>query len=108
VAAFFLLGNWIYAFVIAFIFGSYLAISDTVQRALIPEFTKPELKGTAYAIYYTLIGSCYLVANSVFGALWTDRNPSVAFQYSIITAAAGIVALVAFISARNRSGRSGN
>jgi MFS family permease len=107
-AGFSLFGNWMFAFVIAFFFGCYLAISDTVQRAMIPEFTQPELKGTAYALYYALIGSCYLVANSVFGFLWTNWNPSLAFQYSVFTAAAGVVALVGFVLLRVRSRRSGN
>ena len=107
-AGFSLFGNSMFAFVIAFFFGCYLAISDTVQRAMIPEFTQPELKGTAYALYYALIGSCYLVANSVFGFLWTNWNPSLAFQYSVITATAGVVALIGFVLLRGRLHRLGN
>lgn len=93
-----LTGNPLYAFPIALLFGSYLAVVETVQRALIPDFTKPELKGTAYAIYYTLIGIGSLIANSIFGALWSGIGQTTAFQYSTITATAGIIALIAFMS----------
>src|SRR5712692_2156243 len=57
------------AFGIAFIYGLYLGTSDTVQRAVIPSLTAGELKGTAYAIYYLVLGACSLVANFLFGAL---------------------------------------
>jgi MFS family permease len=98
VAGLSLVGNPSYAFLIALLFGSYLAIAETVQRAIIPDFTKPELKGTAYAIYYTLLGVGSFVANTVFGALWTIAGPAAAFQYSVITATLGVVALIAFMT----------
>lgn len=101
VAGFVLSGSPFHAFLLAFLFGSYLAISETVQRAMIPDFTKPELKGTAYALYYTLIGACSLVADLIFGALWTSAGSTVAFQYSSATSAIGTVALIAFILTKN-------
>ena len=91
-----LVGNWSYGFVIACVFGIYLGISDTVQRAMIPDFTKSELKGTAYAMYYLLVGASSFVANSIFGFLWTAMSSSVAFQYTLVTSAAGAIALVVF------------
>jgi MFS family permease len=102
VMGFLVTGYWLYAFLIAFLFGSYLSISETVQRALIPDLTKPELKGTAYAIYYTLIGSCSLAANSIFGSLWTSVGRSAAFQYSVVTSIVGIAALLTFMATKGR------
>jgi MFS family permease len=95
-------GNALYAFPIAFLFGSYLAVSDTIQRALIPDFTRPQLKGTGYALYYMLIGACSFAANTVFGFLWTNLNPSAAFQFSVGTSTAGIIALLIFIAWRKQ------
>jgi len=105
VAGFLLPGNPIYGFLLSLLFGSYLAIAETVQRAMIPDFTKPELKGTAYALYYMLVGVGSLIANFMFGALWTSRGASAAFQYSTATSTFGIVALIAFM-ARAKSSRS--
>jgi MFS family permease len=95
-------GSTLYAFLIAFLFGSYLAISETVQRAMIPDFTRPQLKGTSYAVYYMVIGACSFVANAIFGYLWTVSGSSAAFQYSLTTSLLGIIALVAFTSTRRR------
>jgi MFS family permease len=91
-----LTGYWAFGFLIAFLYGGYFSISDTVQRAMIPDFTRPELKGTAYAFYYTLIAIGSLIANSVFGALWTSSGSAVAFKFSIATSAVAAVALAIF------------
>ncbi len=106
-AGLFLAGYWLYGFLIAFLYGSYLSISDTVQRALIPDFTLPELKGTGYAVYYTLVGIGSLIANSVFGALWTNLGTSVAFQFSIVTSSVAVVALVVFAFWRSKFRNAG-
>jgi MFS family permease len=106
-AGLFLAGYWLYAFLIAFLYGSYLSISDTVQRALVPDFTLPELKGTGYAVYYTIVGIGSLIANSVFGALWTTLGAPVAFQFSIMTSSVAVVALVVFAFWRSKVRNSG-
>jgi MFS family permease len=95
-------GYPLYAFLIAFLFGSYLAISETVQRAMIPEFTKPEFKGTAYACYYTLIGTGSLAANSIFGSLWSNVSPTAAFRYSIVISLVALAALIMFSAWRRK------
>lgn len=93
-----LVGNLWYAYPIAFLFGTYLGISDTVQRAIIPDYTKKELKGTAYAFYYILIGVSSLAANSIFGFLWTSMSSSTAFAYSIVTSVVGAAALLILLA----------
>ena len=99
-----LVGNWFYAYVIALAFGVYLGISDVVQRAVIPDFTRKEFKGTAYAFYYLLVGITSFIANSVFGFLWTVSGSSVAFEYTLITSVAGAVALILFLALAARGG----
>jgi len=95
-------GSWVYAFLIAFLFGGYFSISDAVSRALIPDFTKPELKGTGYALYYVMAGLCSFISNSVFGFLWTSIGRSVAFEYSVVTSLVGAATLIVFITAHRR------
>ena len=98
-----LVGSWLDAFVIALVFGAYLGMSDTVQRAIIPDFTRSELKGTAYAFYYLLVGVCSFFANSIFGFLWTEVSSAVAFEYTLFTTVAGAIALVAFLAVAARA-----
>ncbi len=100
IAGLLLAGNQIYGFLIALLFGSYIGISETVQRAVIPDFTEQDLKGTAYAIYYTLIGVGSLIANSIFGVLWSSAGETVAFGYSIAASATALVALVIFVKSK--------
>jgi MFS family permease len=97
ISGIFLHSNPLTGCLLAFMFGGYMAISDTVQRAIVPDFTKPELKGTAYALYYTMIGFCAFVANSMFGAFWTRSSPEAAFEFSVVTAILGVLALVLFM-----------
>lgn len=83
----------IFAFLIAFVYGLYLGISETVQRALIPSFASGELKGSAYGIYYLLVGTCVLIANVVVGTLWDLVSANAAFTYSMITSVVAMVGL---------------
>ncbi|HUK49953.1 MAG TPA: MFS transporter [Terriglobales bacterium] len=105
-----LTGNWVYAYILAFIFGVYLGISDTVQRAVIPDYARKDLKGTAYAFYYVLIGICAFIANSVFGYLWTVESSTAAFEFTLVTSVAGAIALLLFVKfgARIGTGQYGN
>ena len=64
-----------------------------MQRAVIPFLTAGELKGTAYALYYLLLGACSLVANFLFGALWDQVSSTAAFSYSLVTSLAAVVGL---------------
>lgn len=85
------------AFAIAFIYGSYIGISETVQRALVPSFVSTELKGTAYSVYYLVIGTCSLVANLMFGTLSDQFSMGAAFTYSLVASSAAILGILAFI-----------
>jgi MFS family permease len=85
------------AFGIAFIYGAYIGISETLQRAFVPSFVSAELKGTAYSVYYLVIGICSLIANVLFGVLSDHFSMSAAFTYSLVTSSAGILGMLAFI-----------
>jgi len=84
-------------FVMAAIFGLYLGISETVQRAIVPKYIASEVRGTAYGVYYLFIGISFLIANTVFGTLWENSGVQYAFTYSLIMSGAAIVALLIFI-----------
>jgi MFS family permease len=89
--------NTLYAYILAAIFGLYLGISETVQRAVIPKYVASELRGTAYGLYNAAIGTTFFVANVVFGFLWDNFGLTVATSYSVITAIAAILGMFMFI-----------
>ena len=78
-------------YIVAAMFGVYMGIVETVQRALIPGYVGNELKGTAYGVYYLVVGTCFFVANTVVGHLWETQGVGTASLYS------GILALIAIL-----------
>jgi MFS family permease len=90
-------GNTLYAYILAAIFGLYIGISETVQRAVIPRYVASELRGTAYGLYNLVIGTTFFVANVVFGFLWDNFSLTAAVSYSVITAIAAVSGMCMFI-----------
>ena len=88
------------ALLIAAIFGVYDGIVNTITRALIPKYSESALRGTAYGLYYLIVGSCLLIANITVGALWQSLGPSAAAAYSITLAAASIVGMAILLGRR--------
>ena len=89
--------NGAVALLVAVVYGAYLGIVETVQRALIPDYVGQNLRGTAYGVYYLLVGSAFFVSNAVVGTLWEIYGSSAAATYSIILSLAGISAVLLFV-----------
>jgi len=83
-------GGLILSFIIAGIYGIYMGIGQTVQRALIPSYTTEEYRGTAYGLYYITVGAAYLASNVIFGTLWDMKGAAAAFTYSCVTSITAI------------------
>jgi hypothetical protein len=47
--------NFLYAYILAAVFGIYVGISETLQRAVIPRYISSELLGTAYGLYNVVL-----------------------------------------------------
>jgi MFS family permease len=90
-------GNPYYAFLLAAIFGLYIGISETVQRAVVPKYIPSELRGTAFGIYNLILGASFFVSNVVFGFLWDNNNLSVAVTYSLVLALTAIIGMSLFV-----------
>jgi MFS family permease len=91
-------GNTLYAYILTAIFGLYLGISETVQRAVIPMYVASELRGTAYGLYNVIAGITFFVANVAFGFLWDNLSLTAAVSYSMITAIAAVAGMFMFIN----------
>lgn len=92
-----LTGNLYYAFVLAAVFGLYVGISETVQRAVVPKYVSSSLRGTAFGLYNLIIGASFFISNIVFGFLWDNSGLSVAVTYSLSLTSIAIVAMLIFI-----------
>ncbi len=83
------------AVLVAVVFGVYVGIVETVQRALVPGYAAPGLRGTAYGLYYLVVGAAFLVANTAVGVLW-EHVGSAAVIYGAATSAIALLGLLLF------------
>lgn len=85
------------AYLLAVIFGLYVGISETVQRAIIPKYVPTELRGTAYGLYSLVIGVCFFASNITFGFIWDNYDINMAVTYSISLSLCAIIGMIIFI-----------
>ncbi|HZL23578.1 MAG TPA: MFS transporter [Nitrososphaeraceae archaeon] len=90
--------NIIYIISIPLIYGLYVGISETVQRALISKYVSEHNRGTAFGFYGLIIGICLLIGNITFGFLWDNYDISIALLYSLTLATLAIVFQVGFFT----------
>jgi MFS family permease len=85
------------ALLVAVVFGIYFGIIETIQRALIPGYVQSSLRGTAYGIYYLVVGSAFFISNAVVGTLWEYLGSSVAAAYSVVLSYLAIIIMLLFL-----------
>jgi MFS family permease len=85
-----------HAYLLAAVYGVYIGIAETVQRAVVPKYITGELRGTAYGLYNMVIGFSFLTANLAFGFLLDTSGIGAAATYSIVTSAVAIAAMAGF------------
>jgi MFS family permease len=87
----------IYIISIPLVYGLYVGISETVQRALISKYVSEHNRGTAFGFYGLIIGICLLIGNITFGFLWDSYDISIALFYSLSLSIFSIISLFSFI-----------
>jgi MFS family permease len=78
-------------------YGIYSGISEGVARAFVADLVPAEKRGTAYGLYYGVVGVALLPASVLAGYLWQAVNPSSAFYFGAalaLIAALGMMILV--------------
>ena len=97
----------LFAYILALIFGTYLGIGETVQRAIVPKYVPSEMRGTAYGLYYLVAGITFFVANVVFGFLWYAYTLNTAVTYSLVLSVGAIIGMFVFMKGyKNRNNMS--
>ena len=84
------------AYIIAAVFGVYVGVVETVQRAMIPGYVDSNLRGTAYGVYYLVVGVAFFVANTVVGSLWESQGLWASSMYSGALAGVAILGMMVF------------
>jgi MFS family permease len=89
--------NIVYIISIPLIYGLYVGISKTVQRALVSKYVSEHNRGTAFGFYGLIIGICFLIGNITFGFLWDNYDISIAVFYSLTLSLLAIISMLSLI-----------
>ncbi|MEP6717294.1 MAG: MFS transporter [Terriglobia bacterium] len=73
-------------FVIA---GLFAAAQDTLEGAIPPDLTSPDVRGTVYGTLGAVNGVGDLIASGMVGTLWTTVSPVLAFGVAAVLMATG-------------------
>lgn len=90
-------GNFISAFILALVYGVYVGITETVQRAIVPKYVDSSLRGTAYGIYFLIMGSGFFIGNVIFGHLWDAFGINMAVLFSSTLVISAILCMIVFL-----------
>ncbi|MBM3309385.1 MAG: MFS transporter [Candidatus Altiarchaeales archaeon] len=85
------------------LYGAFMAIIETVQRAYISDIVNPEVRGTALGLHQGAAGFAALPANLIVGFLWSKYNSATAFTYSILVSLIAVILLAGMIRERKKS-----
>ncbi len=77
-------------------YGVYYGVAYGTARALIADLVAPEVRGTAYGAYATVVGALTLPASVVAGVLWERVSPGAPFLFGASLAVVAAVALWAW------------
>jgi MFS family permease len=83
---------------LAFAFlGIYYAISEGVARAFVADLSPPELRGTAYGVYYCVVGIGVLISGFIGGFVWDHIGPAATFYLGACLALLAMVGMLIII-----------
>jgi MFS family permease len=73
--------------------GIFAAAQDTLQGAIPPTLTSPEMRGTVYGTLGAVNGAGDLIASALVGTLWTAVSPVAAFAAATTLMLAGTLSV---------------
>jgi MFS family permease len=83
-----------YLFLLFGIAGIYIAIEDSLERAVAADFVPAHLRGTGFGMLATVNGLGDFVSSVVVGLLWSSVSPNAGFAFAAILGTAGTLLLL--------------
>jgi MFS-type transporter involved in bile tolerance (Atg22 family) len=74
--------------------GLYIAIEDTLERALAADLLPEDMRSTGYGVLAAANGLGDFVSSVLVGVLWTTVSPAVGFAYAAILSLVGAALLL--------------
>jgi Na+/melibiose symporter-like transporter len=88
----------------AFVIGGLREIGEPARKAFIVDSSRPEARGRAAGLYYSVRGFAVAGAAGIGGLLWTIR-PSLTFLVAAVLGAAGTLSCALFLPSARESRR---
>ncbi len=82
------------------VYGTYYALTEGVQRALVVDLVPSGLRATALGTFSTVTGVALLPASVVAGALWDRVGPAAPFFYGAALAALAVILFAVLLPGR--------
>jgi len=82
-------------------YGLSYAIADAVQRAIVPDLVRPELRGTAFGVLHASVGLAALPASFVAGVLWQFLGPAIPFVFGAVLSLTSTVLFLVLMPGKN-------
>jgi len=83
-------------------YGLYFGLTEGAEKALVADFAPAALRGTAFGLYYGVLGVGALLASAVFGLLWERAGPHAAFALGSVLALVAAGCLLAVVPTGDR------
>ncbi len=77
--------------------GIYSAIVEGVSRAFVADLAPAEMRGTAYGMYYCVVGVCVLLGGIIGGVLWDVIAPAATFYFGAALAFLAMLGIITLI-----------
>ena len=78
-------------------YGVFFGLTEGVARAYVADLVAEDRRGTAYGLYYGVVGLLLVAAGVLAGGLWQAVSPAAAFYLSAGLALLASLGLIAFV-----------
>jgi MFS family permease len=79
------------------VYGCYYGLAEGTEKALIADLAPADLRGTAFGLYYAMLGIGGLLASVVFGLIWRAAGAAAAFSTGAVLAVVATALLFTFV-----------
>lgn len=78
-------------------YGLYYGLAEGTEKALVADLAPADLRGTAFGLYYAVLGGGALAASVVFGLVWKAAGAPAAFALGAVLALTATLLLYTFV-----------
>lgn len=96
----------LFVYVGVFFWGAQMGTTQSVFVSMVSDKTPKHVRGTAFGIFYIVMGIDILIASKLAGVLWDEFGSIGAFRYSAIVTSISILVLLFWKHSQNKQAKS--